>query len=138
MIVFLWKNLMNFLNGQPYVEVKYHRSWIHHAESIILRLQDTPKSLITQNQLQIETQIRKNQKVAENNGELEVKTHPKNKGPIIQQQPNFKPPNCPSCKRKNWLEIDKGYYCQNYQNNLYKQKHQIDKKSSKAKSLFLN
>ena len=26
-----------------------------------------------------------------------------------QQQPKFKPPNCPSCKRNIWLEFDKGY-----------------------------
>ena len=31
----------------------------------------------------------------------------------ISQQPNFKPPKCPSCKRKYWLEIDEGYYCRN-------------------------
>ena len=28
------------------------------------------------------------------------------------QQQNFKAPRCPSCKRNNWLEFDRGYYCQ--------------------------
>ena len=56
-----------------------------------------------------------------------VKNYPKNKQPIIQQQ-KFKPPNCPSCKQKNWLEFDKGYYCTNCEYIINKQKHQIDKK----------
>ena len=51
----------------------------------------------------------------------------KNKQPI-QQQKKYKPPNFPSCKRNNWLEFDKGYYCQNCENNINKQKDQIDKK----------
>ena len=56
-----------------------------------------------------------------------VENYPRNKQ-LTQQQRKIKPPNCPSCKRNNWLEFDKGYYCQNcdYINN--KQKHQTDKK----------
>ena len=51
--------------------------------------------------------MRKNQKVIRKDiNELAVKNYPKNKQPIIQ---NFKPPNCPSCKRNNWLEVDRGY-----------------------------
>ena len=78
--------------------------------------------------MQNNTQIRKNQKVVKNdNDELVVKNYPKKKQPIIHQ-PKFKPPNCPSSKRKNWLEFDKGYYCQNCEYIINKQKHQIDKK----------
>ena len=49
------------------------------------------------------------------------------KQPVIQQ-PKVKPPNCPSCKRKKWLEFDKGYYCENCENIINKQLHRIDKK----------
>ena len=31
--------------------------------------------------------------------------YPKNKNQPVQWEPN-----CPSCKRKNWLEFDKSYY----------------------------
>ena len=57
---------------------------------------------------------------------MEVKNYPKNKNKqlIIQK----KLPSCPSCKKKNWLEFDKGYYCRNCENTINKQKHQIDKK----------
>ena len=57
-----------------------------------------------------------------------MKKYPKtkNKQPIIQQQ-KFKPPNCPTCKRNNWLEFDK-VYCKNCEYIINKQKHQIDKK----------
>ena len=82
----------------------------------------------TQYQVQNETQIRRNQKVIKNdNDQLVVKNYPENKQPIIQQQ-KFKPPNCPKCKRNNWLEFDKGYYCKNCEYIINKQKHQIDKK----------
>ena len=119
---------MKYLNGEYYVEVKDHRSKIHPTENIILGLRDEPKSLRTQYQVQNETQIRRNQKVIENdNGQLVVKNYPKNKQPIIQQQ-KFKPPNCPTCKQNNWLEFDKGYYCTNCEYIINQQKHQIDKK----------
>ena len=72
----------------------------------------------------------RNQKVIENdNDELIVKNYPKNKQPVIQQQ-KFKPPSCPSCKRNNWLQFDKGYYSKNCEYIINKEKHQIDKKSS--------
>ena len=45
----------------------------------------------------------------------------------MKQQPKSKSPNCPSCKRINWLEFDEGYYCQNYKNLINKQKHQMEK-----------
>ena len=61
------------------------------------------------------------------NGKLEKRNYPKNKQHIIQQA-KFKPPNCPSCKQNNWLEVDKGYYCQNCEYIINKQKHQTDKK----------
>ena len=117
---------MKYLNGEYYVEVKDCRYRIHPTENNILRKRDPPKSLRTQYQVQNKTQIRKNQKVVENNGKLEVKNYPKHKQPIIQQQ-KFKPPNCPSCKRNNWLEFDKSWYCQNCEFIINKQKHQIDK-----------
>ena len=54
-----------------------------------------------------------------------VKNYPKNKKQPIHQQPKL--PNCPSCKRNNWLEFDKGYYCKNCEHNSNKQRHQINK-----------
>ena len=99
---------MKYLNGEYYVEVKDHRYKIHLTENIILRKRDPPISLRTQYQVQNETQIRKNQKVIrDDNNELIVKNYPNNKQPIIQQR-EIKLPNCPSCKRNDWLEFDKG------------------------------
>ena len=96
---------MKFLIGQYYVKVKDKRYRIHPTENNILRELDPPKSLRTQNQVQNETQIRKNQKVIRNEkNELEVKNYPKNKQPI--QKPKIKSPNCLSCKRNIWLEYD--------------------------------
>ena len=60
--------------------------------------------------------------------ELIVKNCPESEKQPIQQQPKFKQPDCPSCKRKNWLKIDKGTFCQNCEYSINKQKHQIDKK----------
>ena len=120
---------MKYLNGEYYVEVRDHRYKIHPTENIILRKRDESKSLRTQYQVQNETLIRRNQKVIKNdNDELIVFNYPKNKNkqPIIQQQ-KFKPPNCPSCKQNTWLEFDKGFYCQNCEYIINKQKHQINK-----------
>ena len=65
---------MKYLNGQYYVEVKHQRYKFHPTGNIILRLRDEPKSLRTQYQVQNETQIRKNQKVIQNdNDQLVVK-----------------------------------------------------------------
>ena len=116
---------MKYLNGEYYVEVKDHRYKIHPTENIILRKRDPPFSLRTQYQVQNQTKIRRNQKVIRNDDQLVVKNYPKNKQPIIQQP---KLPNCPSYKQNNWVEIDKGYYCQNCEYIINKQKHQIDKK----------
>ena len=118
---------MNQLNGEHYVEVKDHRYKIHPTENIILRKRDRPISLRTQYQVQNETKIWRNQRVTKNdNDELLDKNYPKNKNnqPIIPQQ---QLPNCPSCKRNNWLEFDKGYYCRNCEYIINKQKHQINK-----------
>ena len=105
-----------------------HRYKIHPTENRKLRKRDPPTSLRTQYQVQNATQIRRNHKVIKNdNDQLIVKTYPKNKQPINQQQ-KFTPPNCPSCKHNNWLEFDKGYYCRNCEYIINKQKHQIDKK----------
>ena len=80
---------MKKLNGEYYVEVKDHRYKIHPTKIKILRKRDEPKSLRTQYQVQNEAQIRRNQKVIKNdNDQLEVKKHPKNKQKI-QQQPKF-------------------------------------------------
>ena len=94
---------------------------------MILRKRDPPLSLRTQYQVQNETQIRKNQKAIKNDNQLEVKNYPKIKQPIIQKQ-KIKTPNCPTCKQNIWLEIDEGYYCQNCEYIINKQKHQVDKK----------
>ena len=95
---------MKYLNGEYYVEVKDHRYKIHPTEKIVLRKRDPPTSLRTQYQLQNETQIRRNQKVVNNDtDELKVKKYPKNKQGLIQKQL----PNCPSCRRNIWLEFDK-------------------------------
>ena len=100
-----------------------------------MRLREEPKSLRTQYQVQNETQLGKNQNVVENSGKLEVKNYPKKKHPI-QQQPNFKPPNCPSCKRDNCLEFDKGYHCKKCDYFINKQKHQIDNKVLRQEHYF--
>ena len=108
--------------------MKNHRYKIHLTENILIRKRNPPTSLRTQYQVQNETQIRRNQKVIKNdNDQLVDKIYPKNKQPI-QQQPKFKPPNCPICKQNNWLEFDKGYYCTNCDYIINKQKLQIDKK----------
>ena len=117
---------MKYLNGDYFVEVRDHRYRIHPTENIILRKRDPPASLRTQYQVQNETQIRRNQNVIKNdNDELMVKNYLKNrnKQPNIQQQL----PNCLSCKRNNWFEFDKGYYCRNCEYIINKQRHQIDK-----------
>ena len=103
---------MKYLNGEYFVEVRDHRYKTHPTENIISRKKDPPTSLRTQYQVQNETKIRRNQKVIKNdNDQLIVKNYHKNenKQPTIQHQL----PNCPSCKRNNWLEFEKGYYCKN-------------------------
>ena len=57
---------MKFFDGNYYVEAKDHRYRIHPTKNIILRKRDEPKSLRTQYQVQNETQIRRNQKVIQN------------------------------------------------------------------------
>ena len=119
---------MKYLNGEYCVEVKDHRYKVHPTQNIILRKREPPTSLGTQYQVQNDTQTRKNQKVIKNdNDQLVVKNYLKNKQPIIQnQQQKFKLSNCPKCKRNNWLEFDKGYFCRNCKYIINKQKHQID------------
>ena len=87
---------MKYVDGQYYVEFKDHQYKIHPTENFILRKRDPPQSLRTQYQVQNETQIRKNQKVIENDNDHKVdKNYPKNKNnqPINQKHL----PNCPSC-----------------------------------------
>ena len=126
---------MKNLSGEFYVEVKDRRYKIHPTENNILRKRDPPTSPRTQYQVQNETQIRRNQKVVENNGKLEVKNYLKNRQSIIQQ-PKFKPPNCSNCKQSKWLEFDGGYYCRNCEYIINKQKHQIDKKVLRQNHYF--
>ena len=64
---------MKHLDSNYYVEVKDHRYKIHPTENIMLRKRDPPHSLRTQDQVQNETQIRKNQKSVENNGKLKLR-----------------------------------------------------------------
>ena len=91
---------MKYFKGQHYAEVKDHRYKNHPPKNIVLRLRDEPKSLRTQYQVQNDIQIRKNQKVTKrDNNELEVKSYPKKKQPIEQQ--NIKPPTCHSSKQNN-------------------------------------
>ena len=128
---------MNYLNGEYYVELKDHRYKTHPTENIILPKRDPPKSLRTQYQVQNETQIRRNEKVIKNNNnQLVVKNYPKNNKNSISQQQNFKQPKCPSCKRNNWLEFDRGYYCRNCEYIINKQKHQIDKSVRRQERVF--
>ena len=95
---------MKYLDGEYYVEVKDHRYRVHRTKKIILRLRDEPKSLRTQNQVQNESQIRKNQKTIKNdNKELIVKIYPINKQPITQQRRSSLP-SCPTCNTKHRLE----------------------------------
>ena len=125
---------MKYPDGNFYLEQKDHRYKIHPTENIILRKRYPPTSLGTQNQVQIETQIRRNQTVIRNdNDQLVVKNYTKNIQPS-NQQPKFKPPNCPSCKQIALLEFDTGYCCKNCEYNITKQKHQIDKKRYQTRS----
>ena len=117
---------MKYLKGQFYVEVKDHRYKFHPTEKIILRKPDPPKSLRTQNQVQNETLIRKNQKVIKNDNDQLVANYPRNKHKTQQQQ-KIKPPNCPNCKQNEGLEFNKGWYCTNCEYNINKQKLQINK-----------
>ena len=128
---------MKYLDGKYYEEVKEERYLFHPTENILLRKRDPPQCLRTQYQVPGNTQIRNNQKVIrDEKNELVVKNYPKNKQPIIQQQPNFRPPDCPSCKENIWLEFDKGYYCKKCENIINKQKHQIDKKVRRQHHYF--
>ena len=82
----------------------------------------------TQYQVQKDTQIRKNQKIIkDDNDELIVECYPENKQQV-KKQSKFNLPSCPSCKRNNWLEFDKGYFCKNCEYNINKQRYKIDKK----------
>ena len=116
---------MKYLNGENHVEVKDHRYRIHPTENNNLRKRDPQTSIRTQYQVQNDTQIRKNQKIVETNGKLEVKDYPKNKQKVLQQL-KFKPSDCPNCKQNSWSKFDKGYYCQNFEYSFKKQKHEID------------
>ena len=119
---------MKYLDGNEYEEVRGHRYKCHPTENNILRLRDELKSSRTQYQVQSETKIMRNQKdITNDNDELKVKNYHKNKQPLIHQ-PKFEPPTCLSCKRNNWLEFDKSYFCKNCEIIINKQKHQIDKK----------
>ena len=119
---------MKYLNGEYYVEVKDYRYKIHATGNNFLQKRDRAQSLRTQYQVQNNTQIKRNQKVIKNeNDELIVKNYPKKKQPI-KQQTKSKPPNCPSYKQNNLLKFDKGYYCENCENIINKQRIRLMKK----------
>ena len=57
--------------------------------------------------------MRENQKVIKNdNDELIVKNYPTNKKELTQQQPKYKHPDSPTCKRNSWINFYKGWYCE--------------------------
>ena len=129
---------MNDLNGICNVEVEHKRYITHPNGNTIIRERKEPKNIRTQYQVHNETKMRKDQEVNKNdNNELEVKHYQKRKEPIIQQT-KINLPNCPDCKQNNWIEFNRGYYCQNCEFIISKQKHQIDKKKYLDKiSIFL-
>ena len=61
-----------------------------------------------------------------------VRNYSKNKQPIVQKHL----PNCRSCRRKIWLQFDKGYYCKNCEDIINKQKHQIDRNVLRQERVF--
>ena len=127
---------MKYLNSEYYVKVKDDRNIIHPSENIISRKRDPPTSLRTQYQVQKNSQIRRNQKVIKNdNNDLIVKNYPKNKQPIFQQQ-NYKPRYCPTCKRINWSEFDKGCFCKNCGYIIKKQNYQLFEKVRRQDHVF--
>ena len=84
----------------------------------------------TQYRIQNETEIRKNQSVLKNdNNELIVKNYPKIKKPIIEKL-KINLPNCPRCKRINWIKVTRRYFCRTSESlyGIIKQKYQTDKK----------
>ena len=104
---------MEYLNGKHYVKVKGHCCMIHPTESRFLQKRDPPLALRTQYRSQNNTQFRRVQQVIKNdNDDLVVKNYPKKKQPNIQQR-QINLPKCPSCKKNNCLEFDKGHYCRN-------------------------
>ena len=64
-----------------------------------------------------------------------MENYPENKQPILQQRKSNLP-SCPSCKRNNWLEIDKGYYCKSCEYIINKQKLLIDEKVLRQERFF--
>ena len=68
---------MKYLNGECYVEVKDKRYLNHPTEIKILQKRDPPTFLRTQNQVQNESEIRKNQKIIKiDNDEIIVESYP--------------------------------------------------------------
>ena len=59
---------MNYLNGNFYEDIKDNRCFIHRSENFVLQKRNPPLSLGTQYQFQNNIQIKKKQKVVENNG----------------------------------------------------------------------
>ena len=77
---------MKFPNGNYYVEVNDKRFLIHPTENNILR-QRNPQPVGTQNQVQTNTQIKKNQKIFKNdNDELIVKSIVKRNNPLFNNE----------------------------------------------------
>ena len=127
---------MKYLIGNYYVEVRDHGYKILIQLKIIF-YENEIHQILWELSIKFKTKLKleKKSKIVENNGKLEVKSYPKSKQPIQQQQ-KFNPPNCPSWKQNMWLGFDKGYYCKNCEYIINKQKHQIDKKFSVKIKIF--
>ena len=71
-----------------------------------------PKFLKTQNAVNFETHIRRNQKVNKNESEdLEIKSHPKQKN--FSEKPEIDVA-CSNCEQRSWIEFDKSFNCENF------------------------
>ena len=118
---------MKHLNVRYYTEGNDKRYNIHASESNILPERKPPQYLRTQYQGQNDTKIRRKQKIIKiDNNELEVESYPKKEKPIIEKG-KINLSFCPICE-ENWVDFDRGYYCQNCEFIISKQKHQIDRK----------
>ena len=92
---------MKYLAGNYYVGVEAHGHRVHPTENEISLKRDPPQSLKIQYHVQIETQIRKKQKVIrDGNNELVVKNYLQtNKQKFNNEKFNLR--SCPRCKQ-NW------------------------------------
>ena len=77
---------MDYLDGKIFVEIEGKRHTIHSTDKNFLGIRKRPNFLRTKYQVQNETKIRKNQKVAQNIRRKKVKRYPKrNNNPIFEK-----------------------------------------------------